>query len=75
MMPAVQASRAGNGGGDLGAGVEVADPGGVEVGEELVEPDGDHDGGAAAACLGQRRGGDGFDELAERVSVADLGGQ
>ena len=34
---------------------------------------GDHDGGGAAAGLGQGLGGDGFDELAERVPVADLG--
>ena len=65
----------GLGGGDAAAGVQGAHPGGVEVGEQLLEGHGDHHGGAAAAGLGEVLGGDGLDELGERDPVADRGGQ
>ena len=66
---------AGLGGGDAAAGVEGADACGVEVGQELFEGHGDHDGGRAAAGLGELVGGVGLDQLGEGDAVADRGGQ
>ena len=73
--PGGAGEAAGLGGGEVAAGVQGADPGGLEVGEELFEGHGDHDGGAAATGLGQGLAGDGLDELAERLPVLDLGRQ
>ena len=66
---------AGLGCGDAAAGVEGADPGFVEVGEELFEGHRDHDGGRAAAGPGELVGGVGLDQLGEGDPVADRGGQ
>ena len=73
--PGGTGEAAGLGGGEVAAGVQGADPGRIEVGQELFEGHGDHDGGAAAAGLRQGLAGDGLDELAERLPVAHVGGQ
>ena len=71
MIPAEQASRRASVAEIWPPVSRVHDPGVVEVGEELLEGHGDHDGGAAAAGLRQLPGADGLDELGERDPVAD----
>ena len=75
MMPGRAGEPAGLGRTDLTAGVEGAHAGSVEVGAELLEGHRDHDGGRAAAGLGQGLGRDGLQELAEREAVAHRRGQ
>ncbi len=75
MMPAVHAKRRASLAVIPAAGVEGADAGVVEVGQQLFESHGDHHSGGAATGLRQVLRRDGLDQLGQRDAVADGGGQ
>ena len=61
----------GIGGTDLAAGVEGADPRGVEICQQLLQGHGDDDGGRASTGLRKALAGDRLEQLAERQAVTN----
>ena len=75
MMPALQASLRASDAEMRPPVSRVHDPGGVELGHQLVQGHRDHDGGATATGPGQVLRLDRLEELGEGDAVTDRGGQ